>query len=133
MEISAYRPTPRYWNYRYQLKEFISIGLYRRLSEQENSEERCIFQSPILCMKNIHLWPCTMDGQSKTFGCSRGVLELNFSNPEFRTRSMKLEAFWQNNMTKYSTNLFSDTCITTHGYYSATKSSNLNVPFSTQF
>ena len=36
-----------------------------------------------------------------------GVLELNFSNPEFRTRSIKLEAFWQNDITKYTTNLFS--------------------------
>ena len=36
-----------------------------------------------------------------------GVLELNFSNPEFRTRYIKLEAFWRNNTTKYITaNLF---------------------------
>ena len=35
-----------------------------------------------------------------------GVLELNFSNLEFRTRSMKLEAFWQNNTRKYTKNLF---------------------------
>ena len=35
-----------------------------------------------------------------------GVLELDFSNPEFRTRSVKLEAFWQNYTTKYTTNLF---------------------------
>ena len=36
-----------------------------------------------------------------------GVLELNFSNLEFRTRSVKLEAFWQNDMTKYIAGLFS--------------------------
>ena len=36
-----------------------------------------------------------------------GVLELNISNLEFRTRSIKLEAFWQNDMTKYTTSLFS--------------------------
>ena len=35
-----------------------------------------------------------------------GVLGLNFSNPEFRTCSMKLEAFWQNNTTEYITSLF---------------------------
>ena len=35
------------------------------------------------------------------------VLELNFSNPEFRTRSIKLEVFRQNITTKYITaNLF---------------------------
>ena len=35
---------------------------------------------------------------SRTF--ERTVLELNFWNPEFRTRYMKLEAFWQSNTTK---------------------------------
>ena len=35
-----------------------------------------------------------------------GVLELNIWDPEFRTRSIKLEAFWQNDMTKYITSLF---------------------------
>ena len=44
----------------------------------------------------------TRDGQCRTFGCCRTVVELNFSNLEFRTRSMKLEAFWQNDMTKYT-------------------------------
>ena len=38
------------------------------------------------------------DGQSRTFECSRTVLELNISNLEFRTRSIKLEAFRQNDM-----------------------------------
>ena len=47
--------------------------------------------------------PVVQDGQSRTFGCSRTVLELYFLNPEFRTRSIKLEAFWQNNTTKYIT------------------------------
>ena len=36
-----------------------------------------------------------------------GVPELNFLNLEFRTRSMKLEAFRQNDMAKYRTSLFS--------------------------
>ena len=36
-----------------------------------------------------------------------GVLEPNFSNLEFRTRSIELEAFWQNDTTKYITSLFS--------------------------
>ena len=38
-----------------------------------------------------------------------GVLELNISDLEFRTRSikLKLEAFWQNDMTKYIRSLFS--------------------------
>ena len=50
--------------------------------------------------------PKTRDGQSRTFGCSRTVLELNISNLEFRTRSIILESFWQNYMTKYITSLF---------------------------
>ena len=37
-----------------------------------------------------------------------GVQELNFSNQEFRTRSMKLEAFWQNDMSKYVTQVSSN-------------------------
>ena len=75
------------------------------------------------------------DGQSRTFGCSRTVLELKFSNPEFWTRSMILEAFWQDNTTKYIHNKFdqNDNSITEHVYYSATNSSNLYVPFSTKF
>ena len=47
------------------------------------------------------------DGQTRTFECSRTVVELKFLNLEFRTRSMKLEVFWQNDMTKYITSLFS--------------------------
>ena len=35
-----------------------------------------------------------------------GVLELSISNLEFRIRSIRLEAFWQNDMTKYITSLF---------------------------
>ena len=35
----------------------------------------------------------TRDGKSRTLGCSRTALELDLSNPEFRTWSMKLEVF----------------------------------------
>ena len=49
----------------------------------------------------------TRDGQIRTFGYSRTVLELNISDLEFRTRSITLEVFWQNDMTKCITSLFS--------------------------
>ena len=76
----------------------------------------------------------TRDGQSRTFGCSRIVLELNFSNLEFPTRSMKLVAFWQNDMAKMRNKFIQcDNSITKHVYDSAKKSSNQDVPFSTQF
>ena len=35
------------------------------------------------------------------------VLELDISNLEFQTRSIKLEAFWQNDTKKCITSLFS--------------------------